>query len=681
MAEEEIIIRYKVDVTGIKQAGVAVDNVTDKIGDMGAASKAAFASKELDNVVEKLYEQGDVMGALIQRYGDAGKALKAVNKELNTMAVLGQGGTKEFKELSKAAAELTDTIDDTRGAVKKLASDTRTLDLMAQGVRAVTAGFSVATGAMAVFGKESEDMQKAILRVQGALALMQGAQELATIATEKGGIAQAAYTFVVGQSVGAMKAFRIALAATGIGLAVVAIAALYENWDKLNDAIREYLGLQPLISKDKVDAQQKTYEQIKEIYEREIELKRANGEDTKQLELQRIKDLRGYLDATIGQYRGNADAVKFTMDERHRLLVKQKTLEKQVHDEQLKQDADFFEKRKQKFVEETQQFIDAVSSAMTDDKDTIGEQMKQAGAEMQDKFMEGFTGQGMAKVPEIDFKPTIAPLGPELAAQQFMTEFADALTAIAPTVNAFADLGRSIFAAETQALETEKNKQLAIAGDNAQKREKIEKDFAIKRAKLARQQAIADKAFATFNAVVGLAQAISKTIADNGFPAAIPFIALAAATGAAQIAAIAASPLPEIPQFAEGGAVPLIGGKIRPDGAIIGRSHRSGGVLIEAEGGEFINNTVSASKYADELRAANEMRLENLIMHKYVAPAIEEERRKARAAIQHISVNNEFDDALLRKTVRDSARENAVYVANKVAETVSDSIYFKQRYK
>ena len=49
--------------------------------------------------------------------------------------------------------------------------------------------------------------------------------------------AQKTYTLVVGTSTGALKAFRIALAATGIGLAVLAIAALVQNWDKLKAAI------------------------------------------------------------------------------------------------------------------------------------------------------------------------------------------------------------------------------------------------------------------------------------------------------------------------------------------------------------------------------------------------------------------------------------------------------------
>lgn len=49
--------------------------------------------------------------------------------------------------------------------------------------------------------------------------------------------AQKAYTFVVGASTGGLKAFRIALAGTGIGLIVIAIVALIQNFGKVKEAV------------------------------------------------------------------------------------------------------------------------------------------------------------------------------------------------------------------------------------------------------------------------------------------------------------------------------------------------------------------------------------------------------------------------------------------------------------
>lgn len=82
--------------------------------------------------------------------------------------------------------------------------------------------------------------------------------------------------------------------------------------------------------------------------------------------------------------------------------------------------------------------------------------------------------------------------------------------------------------------------------DQAQAREeKIEK----KKVEAQRRMAIYEKATSIAKVAINTAQSISKTLALLGMPAAIPFIAMAAAAGAAQTAAIVATPLP---QYEEG---------------------------------------------------------------------------------------------------------------------------------
>lgn len=82
--------------------------------------------------------------------------------------------------------------------------------------------------------------------------------------------------------------------------------------------------------------------------------------------------------------------------------------------------------------------------------------------------------------------------------------------------------------------------------DQAQAREEeIEK----KKVEAQRRMAIYEKATSIAQVAINTAQSISKTLALLGMPAAIPFIAMAAAAGAAQTAAIVATPLP---QYEEG---------------------------------------------------------------------------------------------------------------------------------
>lgn len=126
-------------------------------------------------------------------------------------------------------------------------------------------------------------------------------------------------------------------------------------------------------------------------------------------------------------------------------------------------------------------------------------------------------------------------------------------------------------------LESAKQKELDAAGDNIEKREKIEKEYAKK-----------EKAMALSKAVISTALAVLNALNTQPYLPLGPIMAAtAAALGAIQIATIAAT------KFAEGGE---IGGKL----------HSQGGTLIEAEKDEFIVKRKSASKYKGLLKAIND---------------------------------------------------------------------------
>jgi hypothetical protein len=164
--------------------------------------------------------------------------------ELAQLEIAGQEGTEAFNQLLISAAKLEDQIGDTRDRVKILASDTFKFDAAVGATQALASGFETASGLAALFGAESEDLQKVIARVTAATAVANGVQQLSSLIKEESAVktavltgATAAYNVVVGTSTGALKLFRIALAATGVGLLVVGLVALVENFDKLKDSI------------------------------------------------------------------------------------------------------------------------------------------------------------------------------------------------------------------------------------------------------------------------------------------------------------------------------------------------------------------------------------------------------------------------------------------------------------
>ena len=149
-----------------------------------------------------------------------------------------------FDKMAREAAMMEDKIADVNQRVKQLSSDTKNLEGFTATVQGVAGGFAAAAGAAALFGDESEELQKQMLRVQSALTMLNGVQEVANQLNKDSAAsiflkskAQKAYSLAVGQSTGALKIFRLALVATGLGALVVVLGLIIANWDKVKKAI------------------------------------------------------------------------------------------------------------------------------------------------------------------------------------------------------------------------------------------------------------------------------------------------------------------------------------------------------------------------------------------------------------------------------------------------------------
>lgn len=311
-----------------KKLGKELQNNTDETKDFHEQFKA-LTQTILEGAVETIVEDFQNLAQSEALAGDGAKSLKAQLKELKAeLALMEQAGddsSERFVEMSVRAAELEDQIGDTNARIKQLASDTRTFDLVAEGLRGITAGFSVATSATALFGNESEDLQKALLKVQAAMALASGAQELANIATTKGGIAttiatvaQKAYAIVVGESTGALKAFRVALAFTGIGALVLLITALVTNFDKLKASLGFVNADFENLNKT-IQIQDELIKQLSESYDLQERRARALGASEVELANQKIKSVQ----AIIAAEQLKLSALNTSLNEQERVAKKE----------------------------------------------------------------------------------------------------------------------------------------------------------------------------------------------------------------------------------------------------------------------------------------------------------------------------------------------------------------------
>ena len=176
----------------------------------------------------------DTVDKAANSYEDLGDAVAKTQLEAeklaNTFGINDQRTQEAIKVAGKYKQEmeqLDSAIDGARGGVARLTQSTQ----------AVVAGFEVAAGAAGLFGGESEELQKALLKVQSAMALSQGIADL----KQYGGGIKSLATNVSGSLVKAFQGFGVAakaaIAATGIGLLVVAVGTIVAYWDDIVKAV------------------------------------------------------------------------------------------------------------------------------------------------------------------------------------------------------------------------------------------------------------------------------------------------------------------------------------------------------------------------------------------------------------------------------------------------------------
>lgn len=162
---------------------------------------------------------------------------KSMKQEIRELTVAAQQAVMEFGEFSpeaikaeKALAEARDRMDDFNDRVAAVNPDKfAQINTVVQGV---ARGFQAAQGAMALFGNESEDLQKTMVKLQGAMALAEGLEGLGKVQQQFGAIAKNIKGGVIQafQSLGRIS--TLAFGALGIALTLI-----ISNFDTLKKAV------------------------------------------------------------------------------------------------------------------------------------------------------------------------------------------------------------------------------------------------------------------------------------------------------------------------------------------------------------------------------------------------------------------------------------------------------------
>lgn len=115
--------------------------------------------------------------------GEAGKSLKDLKKDFNDIQKELSGlktGTAEYQKALERLGAVKDDIGDLRDTISALNPEGK-VAAFAKVAGGIASGFAAAQGAAALFGVESENVQKSMLKVQAAMALGQGIKDIAAL--------------------------------------------------------------------------------------------------------------------------------------------------------------------------------------------------------------------------------------------------------------------------------------------------------------------------------------------------------------------------------------------------------------------------------------------------------------------------------------------------------------------
>lgn len=158
--------------------------------------------------------------------------LREATQELARLQDTAGASAQEIANAARRAAELKDRIGDAKDTIEAFSPDAK-FKAFSQSIQGVAGAFAGAQGALALFGVESENVQKQLLKVQAALAFSEG---LNTVFSSIDGFKNLALVLRT-QVVTAFSTLRGAIAATGIGALAIGLGLLIANFDSVSKAV------------------------------------------------------------------------------------------------------------------------------------------------------------------------------------------------------------------------------------------------------------------------------------------------------------------------------------------------------------------------------------------------------------------------------------------------------------
>lgn len=202
-----------------------------------------MANKVLSVILSGKDELSVKLGAVRKRMDEissSGKPLRRQLRELQQvmadMNLNGLDGNDTFTELARQAGAYRDAISDATAATNAFADDNFSISAMSEAFAGLSGAISIASGAASMLGVNQESLDSVLRKVQGSIALVNGAQAIANALNKDSALMQKIKQVRLLATAAAQRAAAVSTAAsataTGVETAAVtASTAAHTAWN------------------------------------------------------------------------------------------------------------------------------------------------------------------------------------------------------------------------------------------------------------------------------------------------------------------------------------------------------------------------------------------------------------------------------------------------------------------
>lgn len=202
-----------------------------------------MANKVLSVILSGKDELSVKLGAVRKRMDEissSGKPLRRQLRELQQvmadMNLNGLVGNDTFTELARQAGAYRDAISDATAATNAFADDNFSISAMSEAFAGLSGAISIASGAASMLGVNQESLDSVLRKVQGSIALVNGAQAIANALNKDSALMQKIKQVRLLATAAAQRAAAVSTAAsataTGVETAAVtASTAAHTAWN------------------------------------------------------------------------------------------------------------------------------------------------------------------------------------------------------------------------------------------------------------------------------------------------------------------------------------------------------------------------------------------------------------------------------------------------------------------